>query len=200
MINDHVNATGVISCFNHFIGKNINSIRLNHFTFLPTQKRLLLDIESRTPSKMKSGKILSIYDFFQHNFLCPIVDTVHDSNPGHLVCCFQFLSHALRYLHLLNNQGQTLLCLFVQIGKVSPELPLQNQIVEQHWIVLFQILSVHPPIFSDRAFLIGKLQIRDVVITSQYIFNIVDTLFVFHKLDLDLKIFVTSRLTGVVVV
>ena len=66
--------------------------------------------------------------------------------------------------------------------------------------MLFQMLSVHLPIFSDRAFLIGKLQIRDVVITSQYIFNIVDTLFVFHKLDLDLKIFVTSRLTGVVVV
>ena len=81
---------------------------------------------------MKSGKILSIYDFFQHNFLCPIVDTVHGSNPGHLVCCFQFLSHALRYLHLLNNQGQTLLCLLVQIGKVSPELSFQNQIVKSH--------------------------------------------------------------------
>jgi len=66
--------------------------------------------------------------------------------------------------------------------------------------MFFQILSVHPSIFSDRAFHIGKLQIRDVVITSQYIFNIIDTLFVFHKLDLDLKIFVTSRLTGVVVV
>lgn len=36
--------------------------------FLPTQEILLLDIEIRTPSKMKSGKILSIYDFFQHNF------------------------------------------------------------------------------------------------------------------------------------
>ena len=32
------------------------------------------------------------------------------------------------------------------------------------------------------------------------IVHIVDTLFVFHKLDLDFKIFVTSRLTGVVVV
>ena len=72
MINDHVNATEVIFCFNHIIGKNINGIRLNRFTFLPTQEILLLDIESRTPSKMKSDKILSIYDFFQHNFFCPI--------------------------------------------------------------------------------------------------------------------------------
>ncbi len=150
--------------------------------FLPTQEILLLDIESRTPSKMKSGKILSIYDFFQHNFLCPIVDTVHGSNPGHLVCCFQFLGHALSGLHLLNNQGQTLLYLLVQIGKVSPELPLQNQIVESHRVMLFQILSVHPPIFSDRAFLIGKLQIRDVVISNQYVFDIVGTLFAFISL------------------
>ena len=33
MSNDHVNATEVIFCFNHIIGKNINSIRLNHFIF-----------------------------------------------------------------------------------------------------------------------------------------------------------------------
>lgn len=149
---------------------------------------------------MKSGKILSIYDFFQHNFFCSVVYAVHGSNPGHLVCCFQFLSHALSDLHLLNNQGQTLLCLLVQIGKVSPELAIQNQIIEHHWIVLLQIPSVHPPIFSDRAFLVGKLQIRDVVISKQHIVHIVDTLFVFHMLDLDFKIFVTSRLTGVVVV
>ena len=137
--------------------------------FLPTQEMLFLDIEIRTPSKMKSGKILSIYDFFQHNFLCPIVDAVHGSNPGHLVGRFQFLSHTLGDLYLLNNQGQTVLCLLVQIGKVSPELPHQNQIVESHRVMLFQMLSVHLPIFSDRAFLIGKIQIRDVVITSQYI-------------------------------
>jgi len=168
--------------------------------FLPTQEMLLLDIEIRTPSKMKPGKILSIYDFFQHNFFCPIVDAVHGSNPGHLVGRFQFLSYTLRYLHLLNNQGQTLLRLLVQNGKISPELPLQNQIMESHRVMLFQILSVHPSIFPDRPFLIGKLQIRDIVISNQYVFDIVDTLFVFHKLDLDLKIFVTSRLTGVVVV
>lgn len=105
MSNDHFNATEVIFCFNHIIGKNINSIRLNHFAFLPSQEIHLLDTERRTPSKMKSGKVLSIYDFFQYNFLCPIVDTVHGSNPGHLVTGFQILCHALRYLHLLNNQG-----------------------------------------------------------------------------------------------
>ena len=83
-------------------------------------------------------------------------------------------------------------------GKICPELSLRNHVMESHRAMLFQILSVHPPIFSDRAFLIGKLQIRDVVISNQHIVHIVDTLFVFHKLDLDFKIFVTSRLTGVV--
>ena len=68
--------------------------------FLPTQEILLLDTGSRTPSKMKSGKILSIYDFFQHNFFCPVVDIIHDSNPGHLVTGFQILCYALKYLHL----------------------------------------------------------------------------------------------------
>ena len=155
--------------------------------------------KSQTPSKMKSGKILSIYDFFQHNFFCPIVDAVHGSNLGHLVGRFQFLSHTLGDLYLRNNQGQTFLCLLVQIGKVSPELAVQNQIIEHHWIVLFRIFSVYPPIFSEGTFLMGQLQIRDIVIPNQYVFDIVDTLFVFHKLDLDFKIFVTSRLTGVVV-
>ena len=111
-----------------------------------------------------------------HNLFRSIVDTVHSSEPCHLVGCFQFLCHALSGLHLLNNQGQTLLCLLVQIGKVSPELPLQNQVIEHHWVMLFQILSVHPSVFSDRAFLIGKLPIRDVVISNQYVFDIVDTL------------------------
>lgn len=97
----------------------------------------LPDIESRTPSKMKSGKVLSIYDFFQHNFLCPIVDAIHSSDPCHLVTDFQFLSHTLRCLHLLNNQGQTLLCLFVQIGKINSKLPIQNQVVESHRVMLF---------------------------------------------------------------
>ena len=70
--------------------------------------------------------------------------------------------------------------------------------MESHRAMLFQMLSVYPPIFSDRAFLIGKLQIRNIVISNQHIVHIVDTLFVFYKLDLDFKIFVTSRLTGVV--
>ena len=121
MINDHVNATEVICCFNHIIGKNINAFKARFLLFLPKKEILLLDIESRTPSKMKSGKILSIYDFFQHNFLCPVADAIHSSDPCHLVTGFQFLSHTLRCLHLLNNQGQTLLCLLVQIGKISPE-------------------------------------------------------------------------------
>ena len=56
-----------------------------------------------------------------YNFFRPIVNAIHSSDPCHLVTGFQFLSHTLRCLHLLNNQGQTLLCLLVQIGKISPE-------------------------------------------------------------------------------
>lgn len=52
---------------------------------------------------MKSGKILSIYDFFQHDFLCSVLDAVHSSNPGHLITGFQILCHTLYSLRLLNN-------------------------------------------------------------------------------------------------
>ena len=182
MINDHVNATEAICCFNRIIGKNINAFKAQFLLFLPKKEILLLDIGSWTPSKMKSGKVLSIYDFVQHNFFCPVADAIHSSDPCHLVTGFRFLSHALSDLHLLNNQGQTLLSLLFQIGKVSPDLAVQNQIIEHHWIVLFQILSVHPPIFSDGTFLMGQLQIRDIVISNQHIVHIVDTLFVFHML------------------
>ena len=57
MINDHVNATEAIFCFNRIIGKNINTFKALFLFFLPKKEILLLDIGSRTPSKMKSGKV-----------------------------------------------------------------------------------------------------------------------------------------------
>ena len=60
------------------------------------------------------------------------MDAVHGSYPQHLVVCFQIRCHALGSLHLLNNALQTILCLLVQIGKISSKLPLQNQIMESH--------------------------------------------------------------------
>ena len=60
----------------YIIGKNINNIQSKSMHFLPEREILLLDIENRTPSKMKPGKVLSIYDFFQYNFFCLIVDAL----------------------------------------------------------------------------------------------------------------------------
>lgn len=71
MINDHVNATEVVYCFNHTNGKNINTFKARFLSFLLTQEILLLDTGSRTPSKMKSGKILSYIRFVPTQFPLP---------------------------------------------------------------------------------------------------------------------------------
>ena len=56
----HQKTTLIYYIVYHAIGKNINSIQSKIAVFLPTQEILLLDIEIRTPLKMKSGNILSI--------------------------------------------------------------------------------------------------------------------------------------------
>ena len=65
---------------------------------------------------------------------------------------------------------------------------------------LFEIITVHPSVFSNGAVFVRELQIWDVVISNRHIFNAIFAHFIFHKLDLDFMIFVTSRLSVVKVV
>ena len=54
-----------------------------------------------------------------YDFLCPAADTVHRTNPCHLVAGLQSLRDALGFLHLLHDQLQPVVCLLVQICQVG---------------------------------------------------------------------------------
>ena len=83
--------------------------------------------------------ILPVNQFPEGDFLRTVADAVHSTNPRHLVGCLHFLGHALSGLHLLNNQGQPLLHLFVQISEVCPELTTEDQVIVEDRAVFLEI-------------------------------------------------------------
>ena len=60
--------------------------------------------------------------------------------PSQLIFLFQFIVHRLCFLHLPDNQLQSILCLFVEVCKISPKVSLQHQIIEPYRIILQLII------------------------------------------------------------
>lgn len=65
------------------------------------------------------------------NFLGPVHDTVHSSDPFPLGLALQILGYTLCGVHLLDDQATAFLCLFVQVGKIGVQFARQNQMVEK---------------------------------------------------------------------
>lgn len=117
-----------------------------------------------------SYHILPVDHFSEDDFLGSVTDAVHGSNPCHLVGCFQFLCHALRCLHLLDNQGQTLLRLLVQISRICPELTAENKVIKEDWMVLFDAVPVQLSSFTNGAlFVRGQGKNRNIIIANEFI-------------------------------
>lgn len=92
------------------------------------------------------------------------MNTVHCLYPSHLIVLFQFIVYTFCFLHLHDNQLQSVLRLFVKVCKISPEFSLQHQIIEPYRVMLLQIITMHTAIFADRTILLWKLQIWDKII------------------------------------
>ena len=45
--------------------------------------------------------ILDVYQFFQHNFFCTLMNAAHSLNPFPLMILFHFLSYRLSFLHAI---------------------------------------------------------------------------------------------------
>ena len=73
------------------------------------------------------------------DFLSTAADAVHLAHPFQLIFSFQGFGHTLCILHLPDNKGKLLVCLFVQTGKVAAQLTGQEQLIVPDGMVLFQI-------------------------------------------------------------
>ena len=64
--------------------------------------------------------------FVLDDFLSSVADGVHGLHPQHLIFRFHLLGHALGFCHLLHNQREAVICLFVQIRKDGVKPILSN--------------------------------------------------------------------------
>lgn len=132
---------------------------------------------------------LNVDYFASDNFFCPVADAVHGSDPCHLILGFQFLCDSLGIFHLGNDTIQPVLRLFIQICQICPEPATQNQVIILGWMILLQIVFVHPPPNPNRPGFFRQFQVGDVVIANQRIIQavvfIVNMFFeFFHVVDL----------------
>lgn len=108
--------------------------------------------------------LLSKNHLISDNFFCPAANAVHGSDPCHLIPGFQFICDFLNFFHLGNGTIQAVLCLLIQIRQIDPKLAGQNQIIIQGWMILLQIVFVHPSPNPNRAVFFRKFQVGNVVI------------------------------------
>jgi len=73
------------------------------------------------------------------DFLGTAADAVHPAHPFQLIGGFQGFGHALGFLHLPNDKGKLLVCLFVQSVKVAAQFAGQDKLVVPDRMVFFQI-------------------------------------------------------------
>ena len=92
-----------------------------------------------------NGHLSFIYKLGQNDFLRTITDAVHNSDPCHLVSCFQVLCYTLSGFHLLNDNFQAVLCPLVQISQIRPERTVKAKSIKPDRVMLLKIISVHTP-------------------------------------------------------
>ena len=62
---------------------------------------------------------LCIYNIRIYYLYRSISDIIHPTNPFHLIVCFELFGHALTLCHLFYKSRKHILCLFVDVCKVS---------------------------------------------------------------------------------
>lgn len=63
-----------------------------------------------------------------YDFCCSATNVIHSSNPFHLIVRFELFGHTLTFCHLLYEPRKHILCLLVEISKVSVQFAACQQI------------------------------------------------------------------------
>ena len=107
-----------------------------------------------------------------YDFCGSASDVIHPSNPLHLIICFELFGHTFLFGKLVYQPKEHLLCLLVDIGKVSCELTACQQIGVADFVMLLDVTQMPLAPYSDfNLLLFGKRQARQVVIALQLIVN-----------------------------
>ena len=85
----------------------------------------------------------------KNDFLCPVMNIVHPSHPGHGIDGFQSLSYALPLGDLFDEIFHLLIAGGVDFIEMFRKLTGERQLSLDDRAMLFQISQVHPPISAD---------------------------------------------------
>ena len=112
-------------------------------------------------------KISCVNQFLKNNFLRLCFQRVHQPHPAHGVTGFQFLGDARRLHHAGQHGVHPLPRRPVNLQQVRVQLFAQNQAAVKAGPVFLQVALPHTAILADGGLrLLGKFQIRDVVISA----------------------------------
>ena len=114
--------------------------------------------------------ILSVDDFCVYNFHSLIADTVHPADPFHRIGGFQRLRDAFRFSHLLYQPREHLLCLPVNVSKITVQLADGEQSGIQRLAVALEIASMPLSLDADMChFFLRQFQTGQIVVPLQLI-------------------------------
>ena len=117
-------------------------------------------------SSLRLQKLL-INQLCKNNFLHLRFQRVHQPHPAHGVTGFQFLGDARRLHHAGQHGVHPLPRRPINLQQVRVQLFAQNQAAVKAGPVFLQVALPHTAILADGGLrLLGKFQIRDVVISA----------------------------------
>lgn len=94
--------------------------------------------------------ILPIDQLLEDDFLCPISDVIHGSDPCHLILRFQLLIDTLFLCQLCYKQIEFVSCLSVNVSQIAVQFSAENKVGIKHRAMLFQVLLVLPAPHTNR--------------------------------------------------
>ena len=94
---------------------------------------------------------LCVDQFMQDDFLRPVADITHPAYPFHLVGCFQGRCHSVLLHRSRDKKIHTLMTSSVNVSKVLPQLPSQEQADVGAVMMLFQKTLAYPIIHAANA-------------------------------------------------
>lgn len=134
-----------------------------------------------------SYRNLSIDQFVEVDFLCPVADVIHGFDPYQLIVCFQLLIDAIFLCHLCYKQIELCSCLSVDVNKVAVQLTIENEGVVEYRTVFSEVLLVlSTPHTNGVDFFFWNGQTHQIIISMQFISKSVTVVVdvIFHSANL----------------
>ena len=119
------------------------------------------------PSVLLGVNQLCIYNLFRS-----VADIVHTLHPQHLIFCFELFGYAFLFGELFYQPKEHILCLIVDISKVSGQFAACQPIGIVDFVVLLDVAQMPFSPYPDfNLRLLGQFQTRQIAIALQLVLN-----------------------------